>query len=404
MQAKMLTLAELTGAAISERATAAGEPAWLIERRAEAWDYFAQALPPEWRRTDLTRLAPETLAPPEGPQGTELIWDEALAMQGVVFMPLQDAVKQHEALIREKLGTAVLPTEHKFSAMRAALWQDGVFLYVPRNLEVEQPLRVRYTLAPGHQMALPRTLVVLENNARVKFVEEFTSGDFGEPVLVGPTTEIFAGPGSDVRFASVQHWGDGVFHIGGQKVVLERDANCDWVSVALGGDTQHIEAETRLHGDGSRVNWLGVTFANANQRLLTAPWLRHVGANCESFMEFKTVVNDHGYSIFDGMIKIEKGSQATSTRLEEHALHLSREARNDSIPGLKIDTNDVLRGGHASTSGEVDEEQLFYMQSRGIARDDARHLIVMSFFEPALKAIPVEELRERLSGTIEAKI
>jgi Fe-S cluster assembly protein SufD len=159
-----------------------------------------------------------------------------------------------------------------------------------------------------------------------------------------------------------------------------------------------------MQGDGSRVNWVGATFANNDQHLVVAPWLRHIGSNTESLMDFKTVVTDRGYSVFDGMIKIDHGSHATTTRLEEHAIHLSPTARSDSIPGLRIDTNDVAKAGHASTSGQVDAEELFYMQTRGIGKDDAKRLIVMGFFEPALNAIPLEELRERLTEIIEAKI
>jgi Fe-S cluster assembly protein SufD len=115
-------------------------------------------------------------------------------------------------------------------------------------------------------------------------------------------------------------------------------------------------------------------------------------------------VTSKGYSVFDGMIKIEHGSRATTTRLEEHAVHLTPTSRSDSIPGLKIDTNDVASAGHASTSGQVDEDQLFYMQTRGIDRTEAKRLIVMGLFEPALAAIPVDELRDELSTAIEAKI
>lgn len=195
-----------------------------------------------------------------------------------------------------------------------------------------------------------------------------------------------------------------MFHLGSQLLLLDRDAQAEWVSVALGGEVQHIEAETRLQGNGSKVNWLGATFASGNQQLLTAPWLRHVGVNNESHMDFRTVVTGKGYSVFDGMIKIEHESRGTSTRLEEHAVHLTPDARSDSIPGLKIDTNDVASAGHASTSGQVDDEQLFYMQTRGIKRDEAVRMIVMGMFEPALTAIPVDEVRMSLTAAIEAKI
>ncbi|NJN19159.1 MAG: Fe-S cluster assembly protein SufD [Oscillochloris sp.] len=399
-----LTLKEFTADQITERAQAAGEPAWLIERRVEAWNFFAQTLPPVWRRTDLTGLKPEDLAPSVGVHGTAIQWDESLASQGVVFTTMAAAIASHGELIRAKMDSAVPALDHKFSALRAALWQDGAFLYVPKGVAIDAPLRVIYTLAEGSQAIFPRTLVILEDQASATLIEEFTSRDRIENGFAGPISEIFAGQGSSIRFISAQHWGRGVYHVGGQKAVLGRDAGIEWTSIALGGKVQHVEAEARMEGNGSRVNWLGATFAAEKQLLLVAPWLRHVGYNAESFMQFKTVVNGEGYSVFDGMIKIEHESKATSTRLEEHALHLAPTARNDSIPGLMIDTNDVLKGGHASTSGDVDDEQLFYMQSRGISRSDAKRMIVMGFFEPALNTIPVDDLRDELTAIIEAKI
>ncbi|MBX0328501.1 Fe-S cluster assembly protein SufD [Oscillochloris sp. ZM17-4] len=399
-----LTLKDITAEEIVSRSVASGEPAWLTERRREAWDYFAQAIPPEWRRTNLTGLNPEILMPADSPQGTAIQWDAELAQTGAIFTTMAAALRSHEELIRAKMDSAVDPLEHKFSALRAALWQDGAFLYVPKGVSLDLPLRVCYTLSASNQAIFPRTLVILEDNASVTLIEEFTSQDHEQAAMAGPVTEILAGPGSSIRFASVQHWGSSVYHIGAQKIVLGRDASAEWTSVALGGQVQHIEAETRLEGNGSQVNWLGATFASETQNLVTAPWLRHVGYNAESFMQFKTVVNDTAYSVFDGMIKIEHESKATSTRLEEHALHLSPNARNDSIPGLKIDTNDVLKGGHASTSGDVDDMQLFYMQARGIKRDEAKRMIVMGFFEPALNRITVEDLRDEITGIIESKI
>ncbi len=403
MTTTALTLRELSADSILAASRERGEPGWLGERRREAWEFFAQASPPFWRRTDLSGLVPEELAP-STEDATTLEWDEGLAAQGVVFKPLHEALASHEELIKARMDTAVAPLEHKFSALRAALWRDGVLLYVPKNVAAETPLRVRYTLPAGSSAVFPRTLVIVEENASVTLIEEFVSADHESNVLAAPISEIFAGPGSQVRFISAQRWGANVYHIGGQKLLLDRDASAQWTSIALGGKVQHIEAETTLKGNGSRVNWNGATFASDSQILLTAPWLRHVGHNAESFMEFKTVVNDTGYSVFDGMIKIEHESAATSTRLEEHALHLSPKARNDSIPGLMIDTNSVLKGGHASTSGDVEEEQLFYMQSRGIAKDEAKRMIVMGFFSPALDTIPIESLRTELEAIIESKI
>lgn len=399
-----LTITDMTADQIAAQAQAAGEPDWLIERRQTAWAQFVAAPMPEWRRTDISALDLSQLAPATTAQGTAIEWNDELAAQGVICTSLATAVRTHSELVQRYLDVAVPTDAHKFTALRAALWQEGLFLYVPKNVALDLPLRVIYTLAGTTHAAFPRTVVVLEQGASVTLIEEYTSQDRSEIALVGPSSEIYAGPGSSLRFISAQHWGSQVYHLGTQRIVLERDANAEWTSVALGGQVQHIDAETTLLGNGSRVNWLGATFASNKQILYSGPWLRHAGNHAESFMQFKTVVNHHGYSIFDGMIKIEEATEATATRLEEHALHLSPESRNDSIPGLKIDSNDVLRGGHASTSGDVDEMQLFYMQARGISRTEAKRMIVMGFLAPALDTIPVEGLRDELTSLIEAKI
>ncbi len=398
------TLSELTDVEIAQAAQAAGEPEWLVERRAEAWRFFALSEPPFWRRTDLSKFKAETIAAPVGAQGTAIQWDQRLAEQGVIFTTLAAALRDHEELVKRYLDTAVSPLQHKFSALHAALWQDGAFLYVPKNVQVELPLMAISTLPPGSRAAFSHNLVIVERGASVTFVEEQTSADVGDQALTSPVTEIFVGEGASLRYITVQNWGRGVYCIGAQRALVGNDGSLEWVAINLGGQLQHIEAETSLEGNGSQVQWVAATLADGTQSLLTAPWLRHIGANTEGHMDFKTVVKDAGYTTFDGMIKIEHESRGTVSRLEEHALHLSPKARSDSIPGLKIETNDVAKAGHASTSGQVDEEQLFYMLSRGIKRDEAIHMIVMGFFEPVLDRLPLDELRERVNTVIEGKI
>ncbi|NJN66996.1 MAG: Fe-S cluster assembly protein SufD [Chloroflexaceae bacterium] len=397
-------LQALTSAHLEAAARANGEPEWLVQRRKDAWECFSHAAPPEWRRTNLKGLEPETIEPFAAPQGTGILWDETLAERGIIFSSLTAAVRSHESQVRATLGTAIDPLRHKFSALRAALWQDGIFLFVPDNVSLDIPLRVCYILADGSRAIFPYSLVVLGRGAKVAFIEEFTSHDAPAPALAAPTTEIFLGEGSSLQFASIQQWGANVYHIGGQSQVFDRDATSTWVSIALGGQVQHIEAEAHLRGAGSSLTWHGATFARKQQRLLTAPLLRHTGVHTESHLDFRTIVHESGYSVFDGMITIEHASRGTVTRLEEHSIHLSPGARSDSIPGLKIDTNDVAQAGHASTSGQIDEEQLFYMQSRGISRADAMRMIVTGFFEPVFDALPLEEVRESLSAAVEANL
>lgn len=398
------TLAELTDDTIAAAAQAAGEPAWLSERRIAAWHAFAASVPPIWKRTDLSKFDAEDIAAPMRAQGTTLEWDTELARQGVVFTTLAAALREHPALVQRYFGTAVDPLAHKFTALHTALWQDGVFLYVPKGVQAELPLLAVFTLAEGSRASFAHNLIIIEPGASATFIEEYRAPDMARQALANPATELFVGDGASLRFVTVQSWGTNTYHIGTQRALVGNNASLEWVALSLGAQVQHIEAETSLEGNGAQVQWLAATLCEGTQNLLTAPWLRHVGANTEGHMEFKTVVKDSGYAVFDGMIKIEAHSRGTISRLEEHALHLSPHARNDSIPGLKIDTNDVQRAGHASTSGQIDEEQLFYMLSRGIRRDEAIHMIVTGFFEPVLERIPLAQLRERVAAVIERKI
>jgi Fe-S cluster assembly protein SufD len=398
------TLSELTDEQIAVVARAAGEPAWMIERRVAAWRVFATTEPPFWRRTDLSTFKPEQIVASVAAQGTAVQWDAQLAEQGVIFTTLAAALRDHEALVKQHLGTAVDWQTHKFSALHAALWQDGVFLYVPKGVAVELPLLAVFTLGAENHATFPHNLVIVERGASVTFIEESTSPDIASQAFASPVTEIIIGNDATVRYVTAQHWGKGVYTIGSQIAKVGNNSSLEWVALSLGGKLQHIEAETYLGGNGAKVEWAAATFASEGQTLLTAPWLRHVGANTEGHMEFKTVITDDGYTVFDGMIKIEKNSRGTISRLEEHAIHLSDKARSDSIPGLKIDTNDVARAGHASTSGQVDDEMLFYMQSRGIGREDAVHMIVTGFFESVIDRVPLEELRERVAEVVESKI
>jgi Fe-S cluster assembly protein SufD len=398
------TLSELDDVQIAEAARAAGEPSWLADRRAAAWRTFAESAPPFWKRTNLSQFAADDIAPPIGAQGTAVQWDESLAGQGVIFTTLAAAVRSQPELVERYLGTAIDANAHKFNALHAALWQDGVFLYVPKGVSIEMPLHAIFTLADGSHASFPHNLIVLEDGASATFIEEYSSPDAAEQALCNPATELFVGNGASLRFVTVQSWGANFYHIGAQRARVGDNASLEWVAVNLGGQVQHIEAETSLEGTGANVQWVAATLCEKTQNLVTAPWLRHVGTNTEGHMDFKTVVKDTGYAVFDGMIKIEKGSRGTISRLEEHALHLSKKARNDSIPGLMIDTNDVQRAGHASTSGQIDDEMLFYMQSRGIDRTEAVHMIITGFFEPVLDRIPLEALRERAAAIVEAKI
>lgn len=395
MPTKFPVIAALTAQDI----VVASEPVWLQQWRQSAWQHVNESATPLWRRTDLTAyaLADMEFAASASASASQL---GSAIPTGVVVMPLSQAVQEHGDLVKVHLGSAVAFNASKYAALNAATWRDGWFVYVPKNHEASVPLHLLQGFGAGNTL-VARNLVVLERGAKLSLIEQY-AGDGGPFAVVA--SELILGDGATLQYVSMQTWAANVHHMGHQVAKVGNDATIVWTAVNTGAAHQHVDAETNLVGNGSRVDWTAATVAGDSQRLLTAPWLRHVGRATEAHMDFKTVVKGSGYATFDGMIKIEGGSTDTITRLEEHALHLSPQARSDSVPGLKIDTNNVQKAGHASTSGEVDDEQLFYMQARGIPKSDAVHMIVMGFFESVLDRIPLDTLREQVTADIAARI
>lgn len=371
----------------------------LAEQRQLALTAAQQLELPIWRRTDLKDFKIGNLRPVFGTVEIEAGAVEA----GVYVADFQTALQERGDLIGRYLGTAVKSDSNTFVAYNAALAQDGLVVHVPRNVEVAEPIRVTYQLPAGGQVILPRTLIVTEANSRVTVVEQYRSDDLDSYGAVVPVAELFANNGSEIRFISLQTLGRNAYQIGMQRAIVGNDARVWWLVGAVGANVQHTDMEVALQGNGSALEWYGFTFGTGTQQLLWAPTVKHIGLSTEAQIDFRSAVSDTAYVVFDGMIDIEKGAQGTNSDLRDAALHLSDKARSDSIPGLEIDANEV-KAGHGSTSGQIDEEQLFYLMARGLSREEATRTIVIGFFSSVVERIPMDDVQDRVLELIEAKM
>jgi Fe-S cluster assembly protein SufD len=360
----------------------------------------AEQLPmPMWRRTDLKDFRLEELKPVFG--ATEI--QTSGVEQGVYVADLRTALQEKGDLIERYFGKATPVNFNKFVAYNTALTGEGVVVHVPRNVEVEEPIKVTYRLPAVGTAVFPRTLVITEANSRVTVIEEFLSEDFESYGLVVPVAELFANDGSEIRFVSLQTLGENAYQLGAQRAIAEKDARVWWLAGAVGSSVQHVDMQVNLQGNGSALEWYGFSFGTDSQQILWGPKVNHIGLSTEAQIDWRSAVADNAYVVFDGMIDIEKGAQGTNSDLRDAALHLSDKARSDSIPGLEIDANEV-KAGHGSTSGQIDEEQLFYLMTRGLSREDATRMIVLGFFSSVVERIPVDEVQERVLELIESKI
>jgi Fe-S cluster assembly protein SufD len=283
------------------------------------------------------------------------------------------------------------------------LWQGGVFLYLPKEVEIERPFQVAYILEGEGSAIFPRTLIVAERFANATYIEENIScGEHGQALNAG-VTEIYTLDGSQIRHVDVQRWGEDVYNFNVKRSVGQNDSNVIWETGQLGGRLTKTYYDSILSGDGSGMEFNGVYFMQGNQHLDIDSLIHHVGLATNGDLLLHGALKDKGRSVFTGLIKIEPTGQQTNSYLKNENLLLDRSARADSIPSLEIDANDV-RASHGATVSKIEEEYVFYLMSRGIPRETAVRMVVEGFFYKVFDRMYNKRVRQKLSDAVSAKI
>jgi Fe-S cluster assembly scaffold protein SufB len=413
-------------------ADAHAEPDWLRADRLAALAAF-DALPVESNRlytpyVDLRAASLDTAAPYRGlagsapapaasddvaglielhEDGVATRWlDARAAASGVRLMTLPELVAADEALARELLeGAPLLPADEKLAELSRAAWTTGVVLHVPAGVRVERPIVVRWSLGAPRTL-VGRTFLVLGDGAEATVVEELVANDEarpGEQALLCATTEIRLGVHARLAMASLQELGPDHVVFQQRRADIGEGADLRWALAQLGGRLVRSRVDNVLAGDRSTVEQVEIVFGADDQLHDLTSYTRHVGRDTTGELLSKGVLLDRARSYMKGLISIEKTAIGTDSFLGEFGMNLSKAARAVAIPSLEIDQPDCRRAAHSSSVGPIDENQLFYLESRGIAPDDARKFIVLGFLEPVVARVPLEEAQDRLRDALEAK-
>lgn len=430
----------LTRAAVEARG--AGEPAWLQQRRLDAWQsYEGMPLPTteleQWRYTNLAKVLDlaalhlgSTKALPDDPSsyppalrqamdedreaaGHLVMIDGAvvhtdiraeLAERGVVLMSLRQAVRERPELLERYLATEAVPaSSSKFAALNAALWSDGILLYVPRGVRLEQPVRVTRWLSETGAAFFSRTLIVAEPTSQVSYVDEILSDDFEAQTLTSSAVEVLTQDGAQVQYVAVQRLGRGAFYQSEQRTLAQRDSTLDTLNVNLGASVSRVDLNARLLGPGANSDMLGLYFGDADQHFDHNTSQDHVAPHAHSDLLYKGALDDSSRAVFRGIIRVEPGAQHTDAYQTNRNMLLSEQARADSLPNLEIEADDV-KCSHGATVGQLDEESLFYLMSRGLERERAERLVVLGFLGEVLSRLPLGGVVEKVTRAIEAKL
>jgi Fe-S cluster assembly protein SufD len=428
------------GSFTADAATALGGPDWLSARRLAAFEQLDGIEWPTdrdeiWRYSrigelDLDRyrpVAPSELDPPGverapggGPIAAEIgehaglivvrngrvvhhELDGALVAKGVTVCDLATC---SESDVRGALGTCSDASPDAFTVLHDAFLAGGACIRVPDGVVVERPIVVLHWSQGEGVASFPHTLLVAGESSDVTLVERAGTPDFaaeGPGHLVDAVVELIVGDNAHVRYVTVQEHGPRTWSVTLQRAHLGRDASLRSSAVALGGDYARLRSESLLEGSGAESDLIAVYFGDHTQMLDFRTFQDHDAPHTRSNLLFKGAVEDEARSVYSGLVRLRPAAQGAEAYQTNRNLVLTEGASAESIPNLEIEANDV-RCSHASTVGPIDDDQLYYLESRGIPPDEAERLIVLGFFDDVFARLPVPALVEPLRRTVIEKI
>lgn len=329
---------------------------------------------------------------------------DELKEKGVIFTDFLTAVREHGDLVQKYfMTTAVKLDEHKLTAYHAALVNGGVFLYIPQNVVIEKPIQVVFLNDDEEASLFNHVLVVADKNSSVTYVENYLSTVDNAKGQANLIEEVILLDNAQVTFGAVDVLAKGFTTYVNRRAHLFRDAKINW-ALGLMNDSDTIsENVTHLIGDGSIADTKTVVVGTGNQKQNFTTEVRHWGKGSEGFILTHGVMKDDAQAIFNGIGKIEHGASKSNAQQENRVLMLSGKARGDANPILLIDEHDVM-AGHAASVGRVDPNQLYYMMSRGISKEEAERLIIHGFLAPVVHSLPIEGVKQQLTKVIEGKV
>ncbi|USD16188.1 Fe-S cluster assembly protein SufD [Priestia megaterium] len=329
---------------------------------------------------------------------------EELKSQGVIFTDIQTAAKEHSDLVEKYfMKDGVKVDEHRLTALNAALLNGGVFVYVPKNVEVQEPLQAVFVREDEEAALFNHVIAVAEDNSSVTYVENYIATAEESNGVVNIVTEVFANSNAKVTFGAVDYLAKGTTTYVNRRGVAGKDGRIEWALGLMSEGNTVSENTTYLMGDGSYGDTKTVTVGRGEQSQNLTTSIVHFGKHSEGYILKHGVMKESASSIFNGIGKIEHGASKSNAEQESRVLMLSEKARGDANPILLIDEDDVT-AGHAASVGRVDPIQLYYLMSRGIPQTEAERLVIHGFLAPVVNELPIETVKKQLTDLIERKV
>lgn len=411
------------------------EPDWMLERRLRALEHYRAMPMPDWRSSpDLSGLDVDSIVPyirpdiqpenstdswedlpdeiqdtfdrlgiPEAEKnslsGVGAQYESEVVYQnmqdrwedkGVIFCNMDEAVREHEELVKDYFMTKAVPsTDNKFAALHGAIWSGGSFLYIPEDTTVEMPVQAYFRMDSENMGQFEHTLIIAEEGSEVHYIEGCSAPQYASTNLHAGGVEVFVGENAHVQYSTIQNWSKNTYNLNTKRALVEQGGTMEWVSGSLGSKATMLYPSSVLKGNGASDNHITIAFAGEGQDIDTGAKVYHNAPNTTSTIESKSISKDGGRTNYRGLVHMSNGARDSQTNVECDAMMFDNESTSDTMPYMEIQDSRV-DVAHEATVGKIGDEDVFYLQSRGLDDDDAKQMIVNGFIEPLTDELPIE--------------
>jgi Fe-S cluster assembly protein SufB len=363
-----------------------------VEQQGRTWDEVPDDIKRTFDRLGIPEAERKFLAGAGAQYESEAVYHslkEEWERQGVVFVDSDTGLREYEEFYKEYFGTVVPAADNKYAAMNTAVWSGGSFVYIPKGVKVEIPLQAYFRINAQNMGQFERTLIIADEGSQVHYIEGCTAPTYSTDSFHSGVIEIIVKKGARVRYTTIQNWSHNVYNLVTQRALAYEDATMEWVDGNLGSKLTMKYPSVYMMGKGAKAEILSIAFANGGQHQDAGGKVIHGAPHTTSSITSKSISKGGGRAGYRGLVKVYKGATGVKSNVVCDALILDEDSRSDTYPVMEID-EETASISHEATVSKISDEQLFYLQSRGIPEAQSMLMIVNGFIEPIVKELPME--------------
>lgn len=362
----------------------------------KSWDDVPEKIKNTFDRLGIPEAEKKALAWVWAQYDSEVVYHnlkKELEEQGVIFDDMSHALIKHEELVKKYFAKCIPLQDHKFSALHYAVWSGGTFLYVPKWVKISEPLQAYFRMNVKAGWQFEHTIIVIEDDAEAHYIEWCSAPKFDKNSLHAGWVEIFVWKDASMRYSSVENWSTDTYNLNTKRAIVWENAYMEWVSWNMWSRTTMLYPCSVLVWDNAKTDFLGLAFASKNQNQDLGAKAIHIWKNTTSNIVSKSISKSGWISTYRGLVDIKPEATGSVTKIECEALLLDEFSVSDTIPDIRVANTESLVA-HEASAWKIDEEELFYLQARGISEEEAEAMIVTGFLSPVMKELPLEYASE----------